>query len=477
MSIGKLKIEAIFITYPMEKNLDAFFNPKTVAVIGASADAGKVGHIIFKNFAEEGFAGKVYPVNPHPAPVLGHKPVKSVLEIPEEVDLAVIVTPAKTVPKILAECGQKKVKSVVIISSGFKEIGKEGAKLENQLKELTQKYRLSVIGPNCLGVYDTNTEVDTLFLPAYRMGRPQKGNVAFVTQSGAFGSVILDWAAQEGFGVSKFVSYGNAVDVDEIDLMNYLHKDEGTKVIVMYLEGANRAKELISAGREISKSKPILCLKAGSSMRGMQATQSHTGSLAGADEIYSAAFKQAGIIRVANIEEMFDYSRALATQPPMPGNKIAIITDGGGFGVMATDYAEQNGLSVQEISEQTKKKMMKCTLPFATLKNPVDLTGSASGAMYRCSIEACMQDQNIDGLLVILLFQPPNIESDVVQHVIELRAKYKKPMVVCSAGGQYTEIHRDILERSGIPTYPTPDRAIKALAILNKYAQIKSRKA
>ncbi len=461
----------------MDKNLGAFFNPKTVAIIGASADAGKVGHIVFKNFAEEGFAGKVFAVNPHPAPILGHKPFKSITEIPDEIDLAVIVTPAKTVPKILTECSQKKVKSVVIISSGFKETGKQGEKLEMQLKEIIQKHKLSVVGPNCLGIYDTNTEVDTLFLPAYRMGRPSKGNVAFVTQSGAFGSVILDWAAQEGFGVSKFVSYGNAADVDEIDIMEYLHNDPETKVIVMYMEGANRAKELISTGRKISSHKPILCLKAGSSLRGVQATQSHTGSLAGADEIYYAAFKQAGIIRVASIEEMFDYARVLATQPPMPGNKIAIITDGGGFGVMATDYAEQNNLAVQETSEQTKKKMMKCTLPFATLKNPVDLTGSASGAMYKCSIEACMQDKNIDGLLVILLFQPPNIESDVVQHVIELKAKYKKPMVVCSAGGEYTKVHRDILERSGIPTYPTPDRAIKALAILNKYAQIKSRKA
>ena len=457
----------------MSKNIDSLFNPKTVAVIGASAAPNKVGHIIFKNFAEGGFAGKVYPIHPSGEPVLGHQSFKSVLSVPEEIDLVVVATPAKTVPKILSECGLKKVKSVVIISSGFREIGKDGARLEAQLKEIIQKHKLPVVGPNCLGIYDTNSEVDTLFLPAYRMGRPAKGPVAFITQSGAFGSVILDWAAQEGFGVSKFISYGNAVDIDEIDLMEHLNSDPETKVIVMYLEGANRAKELINAGKKITPIKPILCLKAGSSMRGLQATQSHTGSLAGADAIYSAAFKQAGIIRVENIEEMFDYARVLATQPPMAGNKIAIITDGGGFGVMATDYAEQNGLQVQEISEQTKKKMMKCTLPFATLKNPVDLTGSASGAMYKCSIEACMQDKNIDAVLAILLFQPPNIESDVIAHLIELKAKYKKPMVVCSAGGHYTEIHRDILERSGIPTYPTPDRAVKALAVLNKYTTIK----
>ncbi len=459
----------------MTKNLTTFFSPKTIAVIGASADASKIGHIIFKNFAEGGFAGKVYPVNPSAELILGNPAFKSVTEIPEEVELAIIVTPAKVVNKVLAECGTKKIKSVVIISSGFKEIGKEGTRLENDLKKTIEKYRLNVIGPNCLGVYDTTSEVDTLFLPAYRLGRPQKGSVAFITQSGAFGSVILDWAAQEGFGVSKFISYGNAIDVDEVDLMEYFLSDEETKVITMYLEGANRAKELINIGKKVSSVKPVLCLKAGSSARGTLATQSHTGSLAGADEIYSAAFKQAGLIRVSTIEEMFDYARALSTQPLMKGNKIAIITDGGGFGVMAADYAEQEGLVIQDIAEKTKRNLSKCVLPFATLRNPIDLTGSATGAMYKCSIEACMQDKDIDAVLVILLFQPPNIESDVVSYLVELKTKYSKPMLVCSAGGNYTQLHRDILERSGIPTYPTPDRAIKSLSILYKYNQIKSK--
>lgn len=257
--------------------------------------------------------------------------------------------------------------------------------------------------------------------------------------------------------------------------MEYLGTDIETKVITMYIEGAHRARDLIEVGKKVSKLKPILCLKAGSSKRGMKATQSHTGSLAGSDEIYSAAFKQAGIIRVQTTEEMFDYARALATQPLMKGNRIAIITDGGGFGVMATDYAEQQNLIVEEISAQTKKRMQKCALPYATLGNPIDLTGSATGGMYKCAIEACMEDKNIDGILTILLFQPPNIESDVVSHLLGIKSKYQKPMLVCSAGGNYTQLHRDILERSGIPTYPTPDRAIKSLAILNKYAQIKAK--
>lgn len=459
----------------MAKNLDPFFNPKSVAIIGASRNPSKIGHIVLKNFVEDGFAGKIFPVNPEADQVLNLKSYPSVKAVPDELDLAVILTPAKTVAEILKECGEKKVKAVSIITSGFKEIGPQGAKLESQIEQIIQKYKLNVIGPNCLGVFDTNSQVDMLFLPAYRLGRPQKGPIAFVTQSGAFGSVILDWAAQEGFGISKFISYGNAIDVDETDLLEYLGTDIETKVITMYIEGAHRARDLIEVGKKVSKLKPILCLKAGSSKRGMKATQSHTGSLAGSDEIYSAAFKQAGIIRVQTTEEMFDYARALATQPLMKGNRIAIITDGGGFGVMATDYAEQQNLIVEEISAQTKKRMQKCALPYATLGNPIDLTGSATGGMYKCAIEACMEDKNIDGILTILLFQPPNIESDVVSHLLGIKSKYQKPMLVCSAGGNYTQLHRDILERSGIPTYPTPDRAIKSLAILNKYAQIKAK--
>ncbi|HIJ98549.1 TPA: CoA-binding protein [archaeon] len=459
----------------MTKNLDLFFNPKSVAIIGASRNPQKIGHIVLKNFVEEGFAGKVFPVNPDADQILNLKSYPTVKDIHDDVDAAVILTPADVIAKILKDCGEKKIRAVTIISSGFKEIGSRGEKIESELKKIIEKYKINVIGPNCLGIFDTTSQVDMLFLPAYRLGRPQKGTIAFITQSGAFGSVILDWAAQEGFGISKFISYGNAIDIDEIDFLEYLGNDQETKVITVYLEGANRARELIEIGKKVSKIKPILCLKAGGSKRGAAATQSHTGSLAGSDEIYSAAFKQAGIIRVQTIEEMFDYARALATQPLMKGNRIAIITDGGGFGVMATDYAEQEGLIVEEVSEQTKKKMMKCTLPFATLHNPIDLTGSASSAMYRCALEATMADKNIDALLVILLFQPPNIESDVIAHLLEVKSKYQKPMLVCSAGGNYTQLHRDILERSGIPTYPTPDRAIKSLAILYKYTQIKAK--
>ena len=228
----------------MAKNLGPFFNPNSVAIIGASRNPQKIGHIVLKNFVD-GFAGNIYPINPEADQILNIKAYPSVKAVPEELDLAVVLTPAKTVAEILKECGEKKVKAVAIITSGFKEIGQQGVKLEAQLEQIIKKYKLNVIGPNCLGVFDTASQVDMLFLPAYRLGRPQKGPIAFVTQSGAFGSVILDWAAQEGFGISKFISYGNAIDVDETDLLEYLGNDPETKVVTMYIEGAHRARDLM----------------------------------------------------------------------------------------------------------------------------------------------------------------------------------------------------------------------------------------
>lgn len=457
------------------KNLDKFFNPNSVAIIGASHDTGKIGHVITKNFLHSGYDGKIYPINPNTEPILGLETHASVKDVKEKIDLAVITVPSRVVAKVLEQCGQKKVKSAVIITSNFKEVGGEGIKKEEELKRIIKKYKINVIGPNCLGIYDAYTGVDTLFLPAYRMGRPDKGGIGFITQSGAFGSVILDWGSQEGFGVSKFISYGNAADLDEADLVEYLGSDDDTKVISMYIEGVHRGRKLMKAAETISRKKPILCLKSGRSTAGTRAAHSHTGSLAGADEIYTAAFKQSGIMRVNTIEEMFDYSQALASQPPMKGNRIAIITDGGGFGVMASDFAEEYGLRLPQLSKETQNTMRKKLLPYASLTNPIDLTGSATGDMYGVALEACMKDKNIDGMLTILLYQPPNIESDVVQTVLAASERAKKPMLVCSAGGTYTQLHVDILEKSGIPTFPSPARAVKAMAALYEYHKIRKK--
>ncbi|MAF89357.1 MAG: CoA-binding protein [Euryarchaeota archaeon] len=457
-----------------KNGIKQLFNPESIAVIGASHNPHKVGSIILKNLKEGGFTGNLYPINPDTSPILELKTYSSINRVRGTVDLAIISTPANTVPKILEDCGRSGVKAAVIISSGFKEIGEKGEKLEEELRKTIERHEITVVGPNCLGVYDVDSGIDSIFLPSYRMGRPKHGNISFISQSGAFGSALLDWSAEEGFGISKFVSYGNAIDVDEVALLEYLGNDKDTKVISMYLEGANRARDLIEVGKKVTQKKPVVCLKVGRTEAGVKAAASHTGSLAGSDEIYSAAFKQAGIIRAETIEEMFDYSRAFATQPQLKGKKIAIITDGGGFGVMAADSAEKHGLQLAELSKKTKKFLKKELVPYASLNNPIDLTGVANEEHYSAAIDACMADPKVDCVLVILLLQPPNVSSDVIETLIEINSQHRKPMLVCSAGGRYTKTHTDILEDSGIPVFPTPDRAAKAMATLYKYSKIKN---
>lgn len=457
-----------------KNGMKQLFNPESIAVIGASHNPSKVGSIILKNLKEGGFTGSLYPVNPDTSPISGLKTYSSISRVKGQVDLAIISTPAKTVPKILEDCGRSGVKAAVIISSGFKEIGDKGEKLEDDLKKTIERHGITVVGPNCLGVYDSDSGIDTIFLPSYRMGRPKHGNISFISQSGAFGSALLDWSAEEGFGISKFISYGNASDVDEVDLLEYLGNDNDTKVISMYLEGASRPRELIEIGKKVTKKKPVVCLKVGRTEAGVKAAASHTGSLSGSDEIYSAAFKQAGILRVDTIEEMFDYARAFASQPQLKGNRLAIITDGGGFGVMAADSAEKHGLKIAELSKRTKNFLKKSLVPYASLGNPIDLTGVANEKHYAAAIDACMADSNVDCILVILLLQPPNVSSDAIETLIEINSQHRKPMLVCSAGGRYTKTHTDILEDSGIPVFPTPDRASKAMAALYKYSKIKN---
>jgi len=457
------------------KKLDAFFYPKSIAIIGASNNPTKLGHIVLKNFVDNGFRGDLFPINPKVKEILGLKSYSSISRVPKPVDHAIILVPAEHVLKVVDQCGRKKVKAVTIISSGFKESDEAGVQREEQLKILLFNHKMRLIGPNCLGVYVPSTKVDHIFLPTYRLGRPKHGSIAILSQSGAFGSSVLDWAAEQDIGISKFVSYGNAADVDEIDLFNYLADDKDTKVISIYLEGANRPKKIIPTAKKIVGKKPILVFKAGSSQHGQRAVQSHTGSLAGADKIYSAAFKQCGMIRVFGIEDLFDCARALSMQPLPKGNRIAIITDGGGFGIMATDTAEKEGLEIAELSKETQQIIKRSIPSFGSAKNPVDLTGSADGKMYGKALEACLADPNIDGVVLILLFQPPHVESDVVDSITSIHSKSKKPLVICSTGGRYTQVHREILDQAGIPTYPTPERAVRAMSVLYDYSLIKKR--
>jgi len=455
------------------KQLDYFFEPKSIAIIGASHKPGKIGYVILSNFVGGMYGKNIYPVNPDTKPILGLKVYNSVLDIKDDLDLVVIVVPAAIVPKILKECVKKKIEAIIIISAGFSEIGEEGKKLEIKCKKIIEGVYTRIIGPNCIGVYDPYSHVDTLFLSRERCGRPKKGKIAFISQSGAVGSTILDWLSEQNIGISKFVSYGNAMDIDDCDLLEYLGDDDKTDVITVYLEGIEASgQKFMRIAKKVSKKKPVIILKAGKTKRGLEAVFSHTGSLGGSEKIYSAAFKQTGVIEADSWEELFDLAKGFSTQPLPKGNKIAIVTDGGGFGVLATDEAERQGLQLPEPSEKLKKKISKIMPPYVVLNNPIDLTGDANANRYKVVIKNCLESKEYDGVIAITLFQVPTLEKEVVDHMIELHKKFRKPLLACAAGGKFTEELSDKLSEGGIPVYPTPERAVKTMKALIEYSKL-----
>lgn len=455
--------------------LEKFFNPSSVAVIGASHTPGKVGYIILENFVRGGFSGKIFPVNPDTTPILNLQVYESVKKIPEKIDLAVIAVSATIVPRVLRECTEKKIPAAIIISSGFAEIGKAGARLEEEVKKIIEKGKIRVLGPNVVGIFDSISKVDTIFLPPDRMLRPTSGELSFITQSGAVGSTIIDWLATENVGISKFVSYGNAVDVNESDLLEFLADDADTKVIAMYLEGIKSSgKKFIEALKKVTKKKPVLILKAGKTEKGTRAVVSHTGSLAGSAKIYSTVFKQFGAIEANDWEELFDFAKIFAMQPLPKGEKVLIITDGGGFGILATDEAEKKNLQLIDPSEKMSASLKKILPSFTTIHNPLDLTADADATMYNTVIEEAVK--HYDGLVVIALFQVPTVEEKLVDNIIEAK-KFGKPIVCCSVGSDFSQRMIDKLEKNSIPVFPSPERAVRALSTLRKYVRFLEKSA
>lgn len=452
--------------------LDGFFNPKSIAIIGASRDQSKIGHVVMRNMVEGEFKGKVFPVNPNTAKILGIKCFPSVMKIKEHIDLAVISIPAEFVPKALEECGKKGVKNVIIISGGFKEIG--NFELEKQLSATSKKYRMRVIGPNCLGVFDPTSGVDTVFLPRYKLARPKGGEIAFITQSGAVGSVVIDWMARKGYRMSKFVSYGNAIDVDEADLIEYLINDKKTKVICAYFEGVKEGRKFFEITKKIAGKKPIIVLKGGTTSAGTKAVSSHTGSLAGSFEVYSAAFRQAGIIQANDMEELFDYARTLNSLPKPKCNRVQIITDGGGFGVLLTDNIIKDGLALATMTDEKIDEMRKKMPPYVVLKNPIDLTGDADEERYQHALTAVLEDPNVDIVGLIVLLQVPRLGGEIVDTIINAFKNSSKPIFVVSAGGDYTEVLKKTLEDIGIPTFSYPQSASKAMRVLYEFGKEKN---
>lgn len=449
--------------------LNYFFKPKTVAVIGASRSQMKIGHVIYRNFIEGSFKGKVYPVNPKSEKIIGRKCYSKITHIKDNIDLAVISIPADFVPKALEECGRKGVKAVIIISGGFKESGR--ADLEKKIENIGKKHKMRIVGPNCIGVYDPKSGVDTVFLPRYKLGRPKTGNIAFITQSGAVGSVVIDWMSRKGYRISKFISYGNAVDVDEADLMEYLVKDKKTKVICAYFEGVKEGRKFFDITKKIAGKKPIVVLKGGVTAAGTKAVSSHTGSLAGSAEVYSAAFNQAGVIQAKDMEELFDFARTLSSHPKPKGNRIQIITDGGGFGVLLADHVINNGLKLARMSKKTTESLRKKMPSYVIIKNPIDLTGDADVNRYQNALNVVVEDPNVDMIGLIVLLQVPRLGGDVVDTIINTVKSSEKPIFVISAGGEYTEVLKKTMEDIGIPTFSYPESAAKSMRVLYEFGE------
>jgi acetyl coenzyme A synthetase (ADP forming)-like protein len=469
------------------KQLDTFFNPKSVAVVGATKKVNKAGHVIFKNFVENKrrgvFKGEIYPVNPHEDHILGFPCYPRLTKIPGELDLVVVVVPAHAVPDVMRDAAAKNAQAAVIISSGFGEVGNH--ELEMEVVAIAKKAGIRVLGPNCLGVYDSKTGVDMLFLPETKIlttgeeviatPRPLTGSIAVVTQSGAFGAAALDYLTGRQMGVSKFVSFGNKSDVDETEMLYYLLNDEDTKVILLYVEDVKNGRAFLEAASKVTCKKPVVALKAGRTEAGARAAASHTGAIAGSDHIYSAAFTQAGVIRVSDMEEFFNAAKALTMQPPADGKNIAIVTDAGGPGIMAADECELQGLNVKKLSEKTIQEFEKLKnegkIPkFAAIVNPVDLTGSVTSEMYEFATELVLQDPNINGVIILGLHHTPALQEDYVDRVAAVAGKYGKPIVACDIGETEMALHiRSRFDKLGIPAYASPEDAAKAMAALVRY--------
>ena len=453
--------------------LRAFFEPASVAVIGASTNPAKLGHAVLKNLVEGGYAqrGKVYPINPRAEEILGYPAYPSVLDVPDPIDLAVIVIPYPHVPDALRTCGQKGIPAVIVISAGFREAGMEGLERERELVAIAREFGLRLIGPNCLGVIDTFTPLNASFAA----GTPPVGPMAFISQSGALGTAILDWAQAGRLGLSKFVSLGNKADVDEVDLLHAWADDEHTRVVLIYTEELANGQEFIRVAREVVRKKPVVAIKSGVTQAGSRAVSSHTGSLAGSEQAYQAAFRQAGVLRADSMESLFDIGLALGYQPLLQGDRIAIVTNAGGPGILATDALERAGLTVARFELETIHALEQYLPDAASAANPVDVLGDAPADRYRFALETVAADPNVDGLLVLLTPQAVTEIEATAEVVGTLAQRIHKPVLACFMGEARIEAGIQILADYGVPNYPFPERAAQAFRAMAEYRRIRAR--
>ncbi|MCK5332327.1 acetate--CoA ligase family protein [Candidatus Parcubacteria bacterium] len=450
--------------------LDNFFNPKSIAVIGASSNKKKLGYGMLRNILDQGYRGKVYAVNLKYSKVQGMKAYSSVLDIKQKIDLAVIVIPAKAVNFVLTECGEIGIKNIIIISAGFKEIGKEGIALENEMKEIAKKYEMNILGPNCLGILDSTSNLNASFAE----GMVQKGSIGFISQSGAICTGMLDWANLNNVGFSRFVSMGNKAMISEIEMLEFFKTDQKTKVVLAYLESIDQGKEFMKVAAELAKIKPLYIIKPGTSKASCEAMKSHTGALANKEEAVKVAFFQAGIVRLNNLEELFNIAKLFSRFDSLANDKIAVITNAGGPGVISTDEVEKNGLKMASFQKETVDVLKKGLPSTANVHNPVDVIGDAKADRYEIALEALLADKNVGGVIAILTPQKTTEIKKTANVLVKFSKKSAKPVLVSFVGGVSIEDEVKVLNKSSLAFYDYPSQAAFTLG---KFWQYKKARA
>ena len=451
--------------------LEKLFRPASVAVIGASREKNKVGNQVFNNILRFGYKGRCYPVNPKAQEIEGVKCFPSVQDIPDSVDLAIVAVPSVVVPGVVLDCGQKGVENVIILTAGFRESGIEGAHLENRILEISGTYDMRVVGPNCLGIINTSSNLNATFARSM----PIEGSIGFISQSGALCTAILDWSKEEKVGFSEFVSLGNKADLDEIDFLKEMAADPKTKVIAIYLESINNGVEFMKTAQAVSKKKPIIILKSGTTGAGARAASSHTGALAGSERVYNAAFHQSGLIRALSIEDLFDYAVCFALVPLAKGRRAAILTNAGGPGIMTTDACERAGIQLAAFERKTIDSLQRMLPKAGNFYNPVDVLGDAAANDYEVAANALLSDRNVDSLVVILTPQAMTEIEKTAEAIARVSSEFKKPVLACFMGKASISAGIEILKKNKIPHYFFPEKAVAALKAMLSYKELREK--
>lgn len=447
-----------------EECIDFFFKPESIALIGASPNPGKLSHTILKSLMKMNFKGKIYPVNPGYREIEGLKCYSTPGEIEDRIDIAIFAVPAKAVLDIL-KGSVENINGAIIVSSGFRETGPGGKKMEDELRALLKEKGIRAMGPNCLGIYDTVSDVDTFFIEREKIGRPVRAGISVLTQSGSFAAMIMDELAYEGAGVARVVSYGNKVDVDESDCLEFLARDEATKAVALYIESVTDGRRFLEAASCCVKTKPVVALKVGKREPGARAASSHTGAISGMYEAYEAAFRKTGVIEVASYEELKDACKVLNRYSPVEGKKVLIITDGGGVGISIADACEEAGLRVPELSEAAVRVLKEKLPAFASVRNPVDLTGSVRDEHYIAAMQETPAEE-YDLAIVSLLWGPPLLTEGVAEKIRSFADSCGKPILISSPGGKFSRELTSAFTKTGMPVFFSPESAVRAAAVL-----------